>query len=310
MLAPVAELLDAGGDATMPTLVELMNLSAALTRPDLKPRPTGLTRYPPIHDYFDVIDTAEKAYCLGFLAGDGWVYPANNAIGLELGAKDVTHLHALRNRMSPTQPLRQHLCHMNGKEIVQFRLSMHSRPMVEALGRLGVTPAKSRTFVPPVLTPALQPHFWRGLVDADGSINHGSTTGWRIELVGSQAACEGFRAFLVDNGVATAAKVGRSHGSPRFELGGLTQVKRALTLLGYDDEEALALPRKAAAAREVLTTPGRYDHTRRVTPEKVAALVAAGFDATEIARALRVGESSVWKYGRRSGVRSLRGAVE
>lgn len=278
-------------------MIDLSTLSHLL------PRPAGLTRYPPVHAYFDSIDTPEKAYILGFIAGDGWVDASRNTVGIELGSKDIAHLHAIRNRVSPLQPLRQHVCRLNGKEIVQYRLELRSRPMVEALGRLGVTPAKSKTFVPPVLQAELQPHFWRGLVDADGSINC-SNVGWRIELVGSAAACQGFRDFLVHNGVGTTAKVGTSHGSPRFSLGGLALVKRALTLLGYHDEDVLALERKAAAAREVLSLGGRFDAVRRVTPAKVAALSAAGLTPFEIARALRVGRTTIWKYGERARARA------
>lgn len=271
---------------------------------NIMPRPPGLTRYPPIHDFFDVIDTPEKAYILGFIAGDGWVYPARNAIGIELSAKDVTHLHALRNRLSPMQPIRQHLCRINGREITQFRLEMRSRPMVEALARLGVGPAKSRTFVPPTLPAELEPHFWRGMLDADGSINLGSSAGWRLELVGSLGACDGFREFLVGRGIATTARLGRTHGVPRFELGGLNQVKQALALLKYDDDDVMVLGRKAAAAREVLATAGRFDRVQRVNPRKVAALREAGLDAGEIARALGVGPTSLWKYGQQHRVRT------
>lgn len=41
---------------------------------------------------FDVIDTEEKAYWLGFMYADGYIASKGNVVGLNLSLKDIDHL--------------------------------------------------------------------------------------------------------------------------------------------------------------------------------------------------------------------------
>ena len=43
-------------------------------------------------NFFDIIDTEEKAYWLGFLYADGFITSKDNKIGLSLSIKDIDHL--------------------------------------------------------------------------------------------------------------------------------------------------------------------------------------------------------------------------
>ncbi|MFB6211001.1 MAG: homing endonuclease associated repeat-containing protein [Halobacteriales archaeon] len=59
-------------------------------------------------DYFETIDTAEKAYWLGFLYGDGYTFDSDDGrvfFGLELGVKDRHHLVKFKETIESKHPI-------------------------------------------------------------------------------------------------------------------------------------------------------------------------------------------------------------
>ena len=85
------------------------------------------TKYTANYDNFEVIDTAEKAYWLGFLAADGCVYiRENNAtILLNLSQKDINHLQKFKTFMNSTAEIIEYISntgYSNNSPMVKFAL--------------------------------------------------------------------------------------------------------------------------------------------------------------------------------------------
>lgn len=148
------------------------------------------------HHFFDVIDTEEKAYWLGFITADGCV-AKGHLLTINLKAADAGHLEKLAVALSSDYPVRPS---SSGKPCAGVvRWHANSIPLVHALGALGVTPRKSATAVPWDGPSDLMRHYWRGMVDGDGGMSLRTqrrdtkpNSQWVVYLCGSRACVEAF----------------------------------------------------------------------------------------------------------------------
>jgi Homeodomain-like domain len=202
-------------------------------------------------DYFDQIDTPEKAYWLGFIAADGCVTgfeSGNRRLQIKLARKDRDHLVLLHKALKASRPIRDTEEVTLGERRPYSVLAVYSPQIADALVRCGITPRKSHTLQPWDGPAALMPHYWRGLVDGDGSITI-NDSGVFLSFVGSEAVVRGFRAWA--GGVCGTASAARhvTTGAADYwviQVGGTVRILRLLAAL-YDDAP-VALARKKALA--------------------------------------------------------------
>jgi hypothetical protein len=200
--------------------------------------------------YFDRIDTPDKAYWLGFIGADGCVTgftSGNPRLAIKLARKDRSHLVLLHKALGANRPIRDHDEMSLGKFRPCSTLTVYSPPLAEALVGHGITPRKSATLQPWEGPSHLMPHYWRGLVDGDGSITV-NDAGVYVSLVGSQAVARAFLAWARtacgSNSTARQGKPGSSYWV--VQVGGTRLVLRLLAAL-YDDAPT-ALARKKTLA--------------------------------------------------------------
>ena len=118
-------------------------------------------------DFFDVIDTEEKAYWLGFIMADGCVniYNGQYCLKIHIAAKDSeiidNFLLAIESKNKP-----YYRTDINGNQT--YAISLSSKHMVESLISLGVVPNKTGKECLPNLSGELTRHFVRGFFDGDG----------------------------------------------------------------------------------------------------------------------------------------------
>lgn len=265
---------------------------------------------------FEAIESEEAAYWLGFISADGSV--SGIALEVELQERDRDQLERLAEFLSPGAPIRDH--HISGPAgpLVQPRFAVSSRRLIESLARLGVEANKSLTLEPCRDVPdELARHYWRGVVDGDGSIWLQDGT-WHVEMVGSPAMAEGFRQFLLGSGVTTTARVlpartlhagiddaGRTLRRPstharRFGVGGLALPRQVVRLL-YGGAKVF-MPRKGVLAEELMSATGRFDAVLAATPERYLELLAQGKNPREIADAMGIGPTTLWKLRKQWGL--------
>lgn len=115
--------------------------------------------------YFDIIDTENKAYILGFLYADGYNNEKSGQIKLCLQQQDVSVLEFIKTEVGSNIPIKN--------ESGYFALTLNSRYMSNQLSLLGCHQAKTFTLLFPsiqIVPLELQRHFIRGYFDGDGCI--------------------------------------------------------------------------------------------------------------------------------------------
>lgn len=132
-------------------------------------------KYKVDEEYFDVIDTANKAYVVGFLSADGCNMPSKSTISMSLEESDKEILEEIRQDMKNEHPLefidysKKHDFGYRYKN--QYRLLIFSAHMCDTLRQIGVVQNKSLKLEFSQHIPVeLVSHYIRGVFDGDGSI--------------------------------------------------------------------------------------------------------------------------------------------
>lgn len=122
---------------------------------------------------FDVIDTEEKSYWLGFLYADGYVCSYNNQIELSLSSIDKNHVYKFANFLSEKN-LDKIKISLSSNKFERCRYIVGSKHLKDRLISLGCIPNKSKILKFPDINIFQQPEliysFIRGYVDGDGCL--------------------------------------------------------------------------------------------------------------------------------------------
>lgn len=154
------------------TVCERFNLSSPTISKILKdiPRyPKALIFNPNLkEDFFDEIDSEEKAYFLGLIISDGNVFNDGTgrqaSISITLDSNDEYILDAFRNALCANTSISH-----DGRGCSQ--IAVRSNRLAKSLARYGVVPRKSHiTYLPLNIPKEMFPHLIRGIFDGDGSI--------------------------------------------------------------------------------------------------------------------------------------------
>lgn len=126
-------------------------------------------------DFFENIDTEEKAYWLGFMFADGYIVDNSNRygedhFGMTLAIQDEEVLEKYKKSIKATNPIKKYK-REDGQD--QVRLLMTSQKTVDDLIFHGCYKQKTKILNPPVGVPEeLVYHFIRGYFDGDGCITY------------------------------------------------------------------------------------------------------------------------------------------
>jgi hypothetical protein len=149
-------------------------------------------------EYFEEINTPEKAYILGFIYGDGCI--TNQKRTLAISVKDRDVLEFIRDELNYAGPIHRY---RDGK-IYALRISR--KKVVEDLMKLGLGPRKSKILTfPDFLSKDFHLPFVFGLFDADGYVyipNKDSTwkTSRKIGFSGTEDIITGIKQVLEPKG--------------------------------------------------------------------------------------------------------------
>lgn len=127
------------------------------------------------YDFFENIDTEEKAYWLGFITADGWVsFGKNNSaeVSIQLAIKDYEHLKKINKSLNGNYEIniKEKKSSFN-ENINKFcLLRIYSIKMATDLLKYNITPNKTYEIQLVELSDELMPHFIRGYFDGDGCV--------------------------------------------------------------------------------------------------------------------------------------------
>lgn len=148
-------------------------------------------------NFFNIIDSEEKAYWLGFIIADGCVTEYTLHMRLQIG--DTRHLEKLKLALDSMHPIVIVQCENEaGEEYEQAVLNITSKKLVTALNKYGVIKNKVfKTYISENIPKEFMPHLCRGLVDGDGGINYDkSCKTWGINLAGTKRLLKEFDVFV------------------------------------------------------------------------------------------------------------------
>lgn len=141
------------------------------------------------HDYFENIDTEEKAYWLGFIMADGCVYKGSDKYSLRLQINlkgdDKEHLEKFQKAIGSNYKIQLKDCKGSSVAI----LKINSTKMCNDLINLGVIQRKSIVCEYPNINEKYNKHFIRGYFDGDGCItstDRNTRLSWKFSIVGGE----------------------------------------------------------------------------------------------------------------------------
>lgn len=171
---------------------------------------------------FDVIDTEEKAYWLGFLYADGYVSKDRSSVELSLAGNDLEHLEKFRQFLGYTNPIRTGVSTCNGKFYQRCRLHLVDAHFHNRLCDLGCIPNKSLILTFPgestFSSVNLITHFIRGYVDGDGCISNTKTNALQIQIIGTKEMLDGIKKWCPEYFATTLHKDKRHPTSNTFVI--------------------------------------------------------------------------------------------
>jgi len=199
------------------------------------------------HEAFDIV-TNDAAYWIGFLFADGSVIQQQKGapqVQLRLSEIDRGHLEKFREFLDSTHAITTSPPGNFGgyQSRASARYAVTSRRLAGRLLEMG---RYEGTIAPELATSR---HFWRGVVDGDGSIYILKTGYSGISLVGSQRLLEAFLGFLRERSLS-----GRMTIRPHKSIHGLSTASYLAELI-IDElyrNATTALDRKAAAAAPII----------------------------------------------------------
>lgn len=210
------------------------------------------------HDinFFEQIDTEEKAYWLGFMFADGYIVNNENNygeddFGLTLAEDSLDCLEKFKSSLKATNPIRSDTSKAKGQ--TQYKLVIRSQKTVNDLISHGCVKQKSLILEPPKGVPQeLIKHFIRGFFDGDGSLTRcqskdGSSINFTINITSTFLMISWIYEIL---GKGNIFPEKRRENTWYYSLGGNLQVLNFCHYI-YDDA-TIWMDRKYARYQELL----------------------------------------------------------
>lgn len=215
---------------------------------------TGNHTYYSDYDKFKTIDSAEKAYWLGFIAADGCVYlrETNGSIIINIHRKDKEHLEKLKIFMNSNVNIVDHVQDAGfSNKSGMSKITFNSLSMVNDFIELGVPPRKSLILQPPLIDEKFFLPYILGYFDGDGSIfQFNNNTEWGINIVGTKEILEWINNIL---SITTSLEKKNEDGKNNYYIrcGGIQKPYEILKKL-YDSVD-VHLDRKYQKFKELET---------------------------------------------------------
>lgn len=160
---------------------------------------------------FDIVDTSEKAYWLGFLMADGYNHESKSCVALRLQEEDKEILEKYKKFLKTDAPIYTftRTTKINKLTRQYCELNICSPYFSEQLAKLGCVQGKTHTLKFPNIKECLYSHFIRGFFDGDGCICvkdrldrrklYGKSMNYQFTIVGKEDVLLKIQDILVKN---------------------------------------------------------------------------------------------------------------
>ena len=206
---------------------------------------------------FEIIDTEEKAYWLGFLYADGSVGSKEDKIELGLAEKDLKHIEKFRDFMNIANKISYR------EKTKSYRMSFRSAKCKQDLIDKGCIPKKSLILDFPnenQVPKHLIRHFIRGYFDGDGWFTNTESC-FQIGVIGTENFINGFLNSIENtNKDNKIFDVHRKNGAKRYVFGAYDDVLNFLNWI-YKDSN-IYLERKYNSYLDFIQNGSKYHKTK------------------------------------------------
>ena len=206
---------------------------------------------------FEIIDTEEKAYWLGFLYADGCVGSNENKVELGLAEKDLKHIEKFRDFIGVFNKI----CYRSSTK--SYRYSFRSETCKNDLIKQGCTQKKSLTLTFPTeeqVPKTLIKHFIRGYFDGDGWFTNTDSC-FQVGIIGTENFINGFLNSVENiNKDNKIFDVHRKNGAKRYVFGAYDDVLNFLNWI-YKDAN-IYLDRKYEHYLDFINNGSQYHKTK------------------------------------------------
>lgn len=191
------------------------------------------------HDFFEIIDTEEKAYWLGFIAADGHVSRGDQVV-ITQSTENRDHLQKFLNSIEATNKIRDYVNDTPYKKNTKYsRIVITSKKMVEDLSKLNIVENKSLILVAPDISDSLKRHWIRGYIDGDGSISRTKSKNKKIyeyslKICGTKEVLTSILSYLGKENQKLYERNYDNKNNYYISIGGNIQTKECLDII-YGD---------------------------------------------------------------------------
>lgn len=202
---------------------------------DIRDNTLNSRKYNHMENYFEKINTEHKAYWLGFMYADGYI--TNNSFGFSINNIDIKHAVKFNKSLQADNPIHQYKGTGYNKDSITCRTLLTSAKTVNDLISKGCIRNKTLQLKFPkedVVPKHLIPHFIRGYMDGDGSINYhnrGNYQAWQIGFIGQEEFLNNIKNFFNKSDLKLSTKDNITY---QINFTGNKQVKRILNILYHD----------------------------------------------------------------------------
>lgn len=162
----------------------------------------GRRKYKINENYFDKIDSPNKAYILGFLYADGHNEIKKTTVSISLQEEDKEILELMRQEIGSEKPL-EYIDYSTKNDFGyhyknQYRLIFFNKHICDILNEIGMLPNKSLSLTFPNLEASLYSHFIRGYFDGDGSVCFSKNGNCIATITSTESFCNSIKEILFE----------------------------------------------------------------------------------------------------------------
>lgn len=187
------------------------------------------------HNYFNIIDSEDKAYFLGLLYADGCISKNRNRIQIKLQDYDKEILEKFIKCLDYSKKLKiKKYSNIKNTYRDQYLLTIDSKKIKEDLIKNGCIPNKCQLIKLPNIDDYLIHHFIRGFFDGDGSIVIDKYNNKRFSLTSNYEFLDEIQNILIKKCNLKKIKICKVYNSFTLHYGGNKSCERIKDFL-YED---------------------------------------------------------------------------
>lgn len=206
-------------------------------------------------NYFE-IGSEGAAYFYGLMLADGCMTGRDKRLVIELQSDDSHILDTMKSELNLPNPVSHTVRKIDSTKASQLAFTVDG--IYESFTKLGYTTKKSTLeFAPERFL--YNRHFWRGMVDGDGSISKVESKNRRVYLCGSKELCDQFLIYCQSVNPSISTQTALMKGN-LYRLS-ITGIKAATVLNELYSDSTFKLYRKAYNAERLIE---KYPEVRHV----------------------------------------------